>query len=67
MCGTFRETHPEVRKLSGNTPGEPDLFGKLTRRSGTGRETLPEILKWSKDPSEGPEVVERPSRRPKVV
>ena len=65
-----RETHPEVKKWSGELPESPEvvgdppegmeLVGTPSRRSGSGRETRSEVRKWSGDPAKGAEVVWRP-------
>ena len=55
-CGTGRETLPEFRKWwetlqevlkwSGDPPGEPELVGRPSPRSGMGREILTEVWNW---------------------
>ena len=52
--GSGRETLPDIRKWSGDPPGDPDLAGRPTQRSGCGRETLSEVRNCAGDPPEGP-------------
>ena len=66
-CGTGRDTLPEIRKWSGDSPGGlevvgdppecPEVVGRNSRRSGSCRKIRPEVRKWSGDPPRGPEVV----------
>ena len=73
MSGSGQETLLDVRTCSGDPPGGPEVFGRLSRRSKTGREALTDVQKWLRDPPGDPEVVGgspggqelvgRPSRR----
>ena len=49
MFGSNQETHPEVRKWSGDPSGGSEVVRKSSTLFGSGRETLPEVQKWSGD------------------